>query len=283
MLENGSNGGGMVNNCPTCGARFPNIQRLRKHHNNEHDRKLPNQECAQCGATYYAEHEKKFCSRQCIIESGTYAGENHPNYQGGKESTNCEICDREFEYYPSDKKGLYCSECVKTKQWQTIPRITGEDHPRWIGGKQEYSCTVCGNTVERYPSNAKSKAITCSETCRRKHLSESFAGEGHPNWKGGGNEAYGPGWAAARRKALERDDYRCRRCGTDRETLGRNPDVHHIVPVRRFIAARDRMKADAHTLDNLITLCPKCHRNADVGNISQSTLRALLSDEETIT
>ncbi|NPA31680.1 MAG: DEAD/DEAH box helicase [Chloroflexi bacterium] len=64
---------------------------------------------------------------------------------------------------------------------------------------------------------------------------------------------YGPTWARARAAALERDGHRCRVCG-GRENL----HVHHIRPVRLFARA-----ADAHRLDNLITLCARCHRRAE--------------------
>jgi len=107
-------------------------------------------------------------------------------------------------------------------------------------------------------------------------LSEAFTGEGHPNWKGGGNEAYGSGWNELRENALERDDHECVVCGKTRDEIGRNPDVHHIVPVRRFAESEDREKEDAHTLENVISLCIECHRKADFGKISAGALRRLI-------
>ncbi|MBI5290710.1 MAG: HNH endonuclease [Chloroflexi bacterium] len=44
---------------------------------------------------------------------------------------------------------------------------------------------------------------------------------------------------------MERDGYRCADCGS-RENL----DVHHTKP---------RRKGGQDTLDNLVTLCEKCH------------------------
>lgn len=252
---------------------------LGVHHVHAHKERLPNRECHNCNYEFYSDTNKKFCSRRCLLESGTFAGKNNPNYQGGQTETQCVICGAKFSYYPSEKKGLYCKSCVDSEDWRHRPDLHGQNNPQWSGGKQEYSCSVCENTIERYPSETKSEAIVCSESCRRTYLSESYSGEGHPNWKGGGNEAYGPGWAAARREALERDNYRCRRCGTGREKLGRNPDVHHIVPVRRFIEAEECTRSEAHIRENLISLCPHCLRNADFGNISPAALRALLSEE----
>ena len=60
--------------------------------------------------------------------------------------------------------------------------------------------------------------------------------------------------------------------GVTKADLGRKPDVHHIIPVREFADPED-----AHTVDNLICLCVTCHRNADVGNISEAELRRLVA------
>ena len=75
-----------------------------------------------------------------------------------------------------------------------------------------------------------------------------------------------------RRQALERDDYQCVVCGATTQAIGRNPDVHHIVPVRLFDRADDRTKADAHDLDNVVSLCPSCHRSAEFGKIPKQKL-----------
>ena len=64
---------------------------------------------------------------------------------------------------------------------------------------------------------------------------------------------YGPTWAAARAAARRRDGHRCQVCGATDDL-----HVHHIRPVRLF--ARP---ADAHRLDNLVTLCARCHRRAE--------------------
>ncbi|WP_245180738.1 HNH endonuclease [Haloarcula amylovorans] len=137
---------------------------------------------------------------------------------------------------------------------------------------------MCETPIERWPSQFTDVAF-CGESCRSKWLAETFVGPAHPNWKGTEKLAYGPGWNQIRRRAVERDDYRCRLCGTGRAELGQNPDVHHIIPVRWFADSDDHTRIDAHTLDNVISLCRACHRRAEDGDISEGTLRSLIQSE----
>jgi DEAD/DEAH box helicase domain-containing protein len=73
-------------------------------------------------------------------------------------------------------------------------------------------------------------------------------------WNSGQND-YGPNWAEQRKKALERDKYICQVCGIQAE---KNLHVHHIRPFKEFTSS-----IIANQLDNLITLCPACHRRAE--------------------
>lgn len=254
--------------CPTCHRIFESHRGLSVHHTSMHDEQLPNRECDYCGLEFYSEYAKKYCSESCLKSSVSYAGKNNPNYEGGKRETDCEICGESFEYYPSNKRGKYCQVCVEKEDWREIPMITGEDHPRWNGGKQEYDCAVCGDTIERHPSGVTGDNVVCSTACHSTLLSEQFTGEGHPNWEGGGrNEAYGTGWREIRQKALQRDRYKCVNCGKTSAEMGRNPDVHHLKPVREFIDAEHLTAESAHTLDNVVCLCIRCHRKADFGQI----------------
>ena len=70
------------------------------------------------------------------------------------------------------------------------------------------------------------------------------------------NDEYGAEWSTVRRIALERDGYQCRNCGA--HVSGRRAQVHH----RRKLRTLTRKKA--HLLENLDTLCPACHRQADL-------------------
>jgi hypothetical protein len=56
-----------------------------------------------------------------------------------------------------------------------------------------------------------------------------------------------PGWQTAKRKVRERDEDKCRRCGSEEK-----PEVHHIIPFE--------LAPGLHTqLWNLVLLCRSCH------------------------
>ena len=90
---------------------------------------------------------------------------------------------------------------------------------------------------------------------------------------------YGPNWATQRAAVRQRDGYRCQNCGTP-EMNGRQHDVHHKVPFRAFVAhehLREGLPAElawqvANRLPNLVTLCPSCHRLAEVAVRTRSGL-----------
>jgi 5-methylcytosine-specific restriction endonuclease McrA len=266
-----------MHNCPECKEEFNSLQKLRIHHKSSHGESLPNRECDECGSRFFCEWERKYCSDSCRYENRSNEGENNPNYSGGKTETECDICGGTFEYYPSEKKGLYCPTCVEEADWRPEQDFSGEDNPRWNGGKQEFECDVCGDTVERHPGRVTGEIVACSDECQYEWLSESFTGEGHPNWAGGDTGNYGKGWRRVRRNALERDGYECTHCGKTKAEIGRNPDVHHIVPVRVFARAEGYEKSDAHFADNVVSLCVDCHRKADFGEISKERLRSYVA------
>ena len=80
---------------------------------------------------------------------------------------------------------------------------------------------------------------------------------------------YGPEWEAVRRQVRARDGYRCRVCGAP-EPPGHAHDVHHLRPLRAF-----RDPAEAHALENLITVCRRCHRRLEQRLGTRSALSGL--------
>ncbi len=77
---------------------------------------------------------------------------------------------------------------------------------------------------------------------------------------------YGPNWRKQRQRALERDEHRCRHCGVQ-GTPEHPLHVHHIRPFRTFgyIPGVNDAYKEANRLENLVTLCWRCHRLAEGG------------------
>ncbi len=86
-------------------------------------------------------------------------------------------------------------------------------------------------------------------------------------WNNDKND-YGPGWANLKKIIRERDKFICQACGIAES--GKAFDVHHIKPFKSFPS---RMKANAP--ENLTTLCPKCHKDAERTLIIQSGLAGM--------
>ena len=81
---------------------------------------------------------------------------------------------------------------------------------------------------------------------------------------------------------LAGDGHRCRHCSAP-ERPNRTHDVHHIQPFRTFGYVRDRNEnhLEANRLENLVTLCPSCHRRVEVDRMVRGTLSALAKAPET--
>jgi DEAD/DEAH box helicase domain-containing protein len=67
---------------------------------------------------------------------------------------------------------------------------------------------------------------------------------------------YGPSWDRTRLIVRQRDNFRCRVCG--RPEMGVAHHVHHIIPFKNFPSY-----LEANRIENLITLCPSCHKRAE--------------------
>ncbi|MDA1329820.1 MAG: DUF1998 domain-containing protein [Chloroflexi bacterium] len=74
-------------------------------------------------------------------------------------------------------------------------------------------------------------------------------------WRNDPND-YGPHWEEVKLVVRARDDYTCQNCLLPEN--GRAHDVHHKIPFRTFASQKE-----ANRVDNLVTLCPKCHRQAE--------------------
>jgi hypothetical protein len=136
---------------------------------------------------------------------------------------------------------------------------TAENNPCWRGGvtSVKYTCEECG--VE-FKGRKDRKNKYCSLQCKGKWISKNKSGENSPLWKGGHTRYRGPSWNSSKRAARERANNVCEHpdCSATPEDVGRNLDVHHIIPFRYFDSHKE-----ANKLDNLILLCPKHHKEEE--------------------
>ena len=91
---------------------------------------------------------------------------------------------------------------------------------------------------------------------------------------------YGPQWPEIRQSILARDGHRCRLCGQDalqEGAVSRPLEVHHLTPVRSFMAqyARPMALHLAHAPENLLTLCSVCHRQVERARGARTALGGL--------
>jgi endogenous inhibitor of DNA gyrase (YacG/DUF329 family) len=210
--------------------------------------------CLNCGKeflkTYWQlkKYSRSYCSKKCYIE---YM-KSHPEKiinpksiealkkykkQLQKETVKCEICGKIANRITSNQK--YCSkkcyrESIKRKQRiyekRYIERIGIEEYRR---RRNEYSkrvrrerkgnCIICG----------KKLPLWHRKFCGRKECEEIRLKNLALNCKYNGNGI----------KALKRDNFLCQNCYTNK-----NLKIHHIDGNRKN-----------NQLENLITLCSKCH------------------------
>jgi len=86
-------------------------------------------------------------------------------------------------------------------------------------------------------------------------------------WSNAPND-YGPNWEVQRNRARQRDGFRCQLCGA--EEGERLHHVHHKTPFRTFTSF-----IQANMLENLVTLCPECHRRVETAVRVRSGLSGL--------
>ncbi len=80
--------------------------------------------------------------------------------------------------------------------------------------------------------------------------------------------SYGKNWEQQKALARKRDQYRCVNCGLPETDQAHA--VHHKIPFRHFASYQL-----ANSLDNLVTLCPACHRLAEAHVKTRSGIAGL--------
>lgn len=180
------------------------------------------------------------------------------------------------DYYTEPLRGTtveVLSETAQTaipggeKKWgelQVTTQVTGFIKRRWYTHE-----TLGQEPLDLPPSELQTTGYWLSlseETVTR--LRDAGAWTNDPN-------DYGPDWKRIRERVRARDGYKCQVCGTPETT--RQHDVHHKIPFRSFVRAGtlELAQKEANRLENLVTLCPSCHKQTESNVRMRSGLAGL--------
>jgi hypothetical protein len=151
---------------------------------------------------------------------------------------NCGYCG--IAYYPDhgDRPSRYCSKKCQG-QGQIVARVA-------------LTCLYCGREFERRQSEAIA-AKFCSYSCKAYglYVGKTIGVRLHSDRPSKNRGSY---WKRQAYRARLRDGYKCQDCGLQFERGTKLLHVHHKIPRRLY---------GSDHLDNLISLCGKCHRRAD--------------------
>jgi len=198
---------------------------------------MPEVDCEHCGDGFHKyqyridKTDNNFCSREC-----------HQKHIS-TEKVECDMCGDMHYRRPTDKERYDRSFCSQDcySEWQSTYRV-GENHHQYE--RVENVCIGCGGTFETIP--CKDWKNWCSHDCWLENADNNTP-----------TSMWGTLWRKQRAEALERDNNTCQRCGVE----GSSHHVHHKTPRSEFETAEE-----AHTLDNLVTLCPSCHMKVESGS-----------------
>lgn len=251
--------------CEYCDDKF-HPQSLNRHKQTFHEDKLPF-ECPTCGDGF---EEKSSVHHHHALSHGEIIS---------KEDRECDICGDIFsEWKYRGTKTCGDEECIAQMR---SDMYKGNGNPRWLGDELEVECSYCGE-ITRKKNNIQEKydKTFCDLDCYSAWQSENRIGKEHPSWKGGAIVPFGSEWDRSKKNTRKRDDYKCVTCGIEegkyREEYGTNLHVHHIIPRREFYNEETGVIDEkANRLSNLVTLCAKCHRKAEVGEITERELKEM--------
>ncbi|OGN72192.1 MAG: hypothetical protein A2X25_00570 [Chloroflexi bacterium GWB2_49_20] len=140
---------------------------------------------------------------------------------------------------------------------QVTSQVTGFRKRQWLSGEN-----LGEEPLELTPDELQTTGywLTLSETVVNT-LREAGA------WKNDSND-YGKDWPRLREAVRARDGYVCQVCGLPENE--RQHEVHHKQPFRQFAST-----AEANRMNNLVALCPACHRKAEANVRMRSGLAGL--------
>ncbi|UBF23467.1 HNH endonuclease [Halorubrum tailed virus 28] len=254
--------------CPDCDFETDTEHGLNIHRSKTHRSGKVDLECEWCGSDFTVKRARRDTARFC---SSTCQGKYKSEHESGENSklhdrieTECTQCGDPMKITHSTaerNENTFCSKSCYS-EWMSENQH-GEAHHQY--DRVTKRCEQCGDGFDVRPSVADLRRH-CSQECASAWRSEAWNGEDHPSYNGGHEEYRGPNWQEQREKALERDGHKCRRCGRGENAIGKSPHVHHRLPIRFFKEKYDddRWYELGNDLENLITLCPRCHRLFEV-------------------
>lgn len=243
--------------CPSCGKECSSEHGLKVHYGRMSDEEHPGSisdnkfECEVCGRTSIARDSRddpSHCSQLCYSVAQSEA-DSVQEYARARHSR-CKWCD-EWDTVPPGDVNTFCSiEC--RSEWRKAQENL------W-GGPTVYEHT-CPECEEVFEARQEDRTF-CSFSCRSKYHARNR------DLKVDGNPRYEIPIPDERRfEVYVRDAGRCQRCGlTIPESLarwGKSLDIHHIRPrseIMKEIDSPADARRTANDLDNLVTLCARCH------------------------
>jgi len=170
----------------------------------------------------------------------------------------CEHCEQEHDgaYGSSRFCNAKCARAFSTaSRRKEISQKVSESLTGRTKKKHEYVCEKCDATFRRVCRLKKDRRIHC-DSCKRKVRRRKNKKELVSIHQVSKRTAA---------KIVKRAKLSCVMCGWDRTTL----DLHHVVP---------RSKGGTNNHDNLVPLCPNCHRMAHESQYMQEELSARTFD-----
>lgn len=208
--------------------------------------------CPVCGKEYQADTQRLKRGRQTTCSRNCSYALRSSKHKVDLISANCVHCGKAYQGKPFEMRGKkYCSsECFQ----QLRAKRAG------YKGKLQYRfCLICGNAFKQRDRDHKYCSRSCFETAHK----DNMAGRLNPSYIDGrsANTTYDAGaqWHEIRLTVYRRDKFTCQRCGVKcvpknratPKTAHRIIQCHHINPYK---------KSKDNSLDNLVTLCIRCHR-----------------------
>jgi len=273
--------------CVQCGVEFEGIAGTKngdvrfcskrccsKYHQRKSAQPITCQ-CRHCGKdfeTYASRHKRTFCSDACAD-----ANKALPTPPKPVRTITCQGCGVEVRLRYNSEARKFCSiECRALHSTsKTKPRVRGSIACAWCG--TEFIAALRNGKRKHCSKECNTKAGIATAEARRREQNKDkpprnydyMRGAKCHLWKGGVTPAnktarHSPEYRAWRLTILQRDWFRCQRCGVTSKTIKTNGTgerrgnlvAHHIKPWRDFPDLR-------FDVSNGITYCRDCHNQVD--------------------